>query len=332
VTERLPVVPDVVKQVLSRVSNQKLILLEALTLIHQARLRLPPEVVPGLLDDTRDEVVAATRSVSGQIGQLLMTKNPRWTAPAAPNPSDRTVWDEGTSAERLEWLRVLRRADPAGARNLLADNWSRESANNRAEFLAVLADGLSIADQDFLLAAVGDRSRVVSAAATTLLTHLPDSTLRRDMRKLAARHLTIGRRLLRTTVKVTRPNPHEFAPWPDPDADPWTVLMSRIDPAEWRRTFNGDLLKLIAGGETELDPLQSGFRLAAIAFRDADLARVLITQMFDRIGPKAPPVVDGALWAMLSPSDSTAQLDRLLTHPMARPDLIASAATVFSRP
>ena len=120
-------------------------------------------------------------------------------------------------------MRALRRADPAAARNLLADNYSRESASNRAEFLAVLADGLSGADQDFLLAAVGDRSRVVAAAAIALLTRLPDSPLRRDMRTLAARHLTIGRRLLRTTVTVTDLGTREFAPWPIPDGDPWTA-------------------------------------------------------------------------------------------------------------
>ena len=66
VSERLPVVPDVVRQVLTRVANQPAILLEALTLIRRAGLRLPPELVPGLLDDARAEVVAATRPVAGR--------------------------------------------------------------------------------------------------------------------------------------------------------------------------------------------------------------------------------------------------------------------------
>ena len=56
VSERLPVVPNVVRQVLSRVSNHEAILIEALTLIRRAGLRLPPELVPGLLDDPRVEV------------------------------------------------------------------------------------------------------------------------------------------------------------------------------------------------------------------------------------------------------------------------------------
>jgi hypothetical protein len=242
------------------------------------------------------------------------------------------MWDEGTSAQRLEWLRALRNADPAGARNVLMDSWSRESANNRAEFLGVLADGLSDADQDFLQAAVADRSRVVSEAAITLLTKLPDSALSRDMRTLAARHLVINRRLLRTTVKLTPLNTPDFAPWPIPAGDPWTALLSRIDPAAWPRIFGGDLLRLIAGGSTELDPLQSGFRLAAIAFRDAGLAKVLLTRKFEWVGPKMAPIVDHALWALLSPADATTQLDRLLNHPLTLHGHVTTAATALVRP
>ena len=333
-TERLPVVPDVIRQVLSRVTNQPAVLLEALELIRRAGLRLPPALIPGLLDDTRAEVVAATRPVSGEVGQFLMTKNPRWTAPAAPDPTDRTMWDEGTIAQRLGWLRAYRRADPSAARDLLADSIFRESAGNRAELVEVLADGLSGADEDFLMQALQDRSRVVATAAIALLTELPESALRRDMRALAARHLTLGRRLLRTTptIRVTEVNGQEFAPWPIPESDPWTVLLSRIDPAEWPQVFGGDLLKLLASGSEELSRLQSGFRLAAITFEHAGLAQVLITAKFDWVGPKAPPIIDRALWAVLSPADATAQLDRLLAHPLTLPDHVTAAATAIATP
>ena len=289
-TERLPVVPDVIRQVLSRVTNQPAVLLEALELIRRAGFRLPPALVPGLLDDTRAEVVAATRPVSGEIGRFLMTKNPRWAAPADPDLTDRTRWDEGTIAQRLRWLRSYRRADPNGARELLVENIFQESAGNRAELVEVLADGLSGADEDFLMQALQDRSRVVATAAIALLTELPESALRRDMRALAARHVTLCRRLLRTpTIRVTEVNGQEFAPWPIPESDPWTVLLSRIDPAEWPQVFGGDLLRLVASESEELSRLQSGFRLAAITFEHAGLAQALITAKFDWVGPKAPP-------------------------------------------
>ena len=60
------------------------------------------------------------------------------------------------------------------------------------DLLAVLADRLSPADQDFLLAAAGDRSRGVVARAIELLTRLPDSALRRDMRRQAVRRRALG--------------------------------------------------------------------------------------------------------------------------------------------
>jgi hypothetical protein len=295
-------------------------------------LRLPPELVPGLLDDPRVEVVAATRPVAGEIGHLLMTKNPRWTPPTVPDPTDRTMWDEGTTVQRLEWLRALRSVDPSEARNLLADNYSRESVNSRAEFTTVLAERLSDADQDFLLAAARDRSRVVAAAAIALLTQLPDSPLSRDIRTLAARHLTIGRRLLRTTVTVTDVRPDEFTPWPIPDGDPWTALLSRIDPAEWPQVFGGDLLNLIAGGSAELLPLYPGFRQAAITFRHAGLAQVLVAGTLARADRKNPPTVDAALWRVLNPAGAITMLDRLLADYSVRPEQVATAAQALRRP
>ena len=332
VPETLRVVPDVVRQVLSRVANHEVVLIEALTLIRRAGLRLPPELVPGLLDDTRTEVVAAIRPVSGQIGQVLMTKNPRWTAPAPPDPDDVTVWEEGTFAQRLEWFRALRRVDPAAARNLLADGYSREGVGNRVELLGALADGLSGADQAFLLTAARDRSRVVAAAAINLLTRLPDSPLHRDMRTLAASHLTIGRRLLRTTVIVTGLDAGAFAPWPIPAGDPWTALLGRIDPAEWPEIFGGDLLAQIAAGSEDLKPLNPGFREAAITFRHAGLAQVLIAGSLARSDRKNPPTVDGALWEVLNPAGAITMLDRLLGHQMVRPDQVATAALALRRP
>lgn len=330
--EVVEVVPPVIVQVLSRVLSQPAILLETLTLIREAGLRLPPELLPGLLDDTRAEVVSATRPVAGEIGRFLMTKNPRWAAPVEPDPTDRTIWDEGTTAERAAWLRALREVDPDTARSALAQDFSRETASNRADLLAVLADRLSPADQEFLLAAVGDRSRLVVTVALTLLIRLPDSPLRQDLRRLAARRLQVARRLLRTTVTVGELSTGDFAPWPIPGGAPWTELLSRIDPADWAKIFGSDLLKLIADGAAELAPLYPGFRLAAITFGHSGLARVLIAQALTRGNPKIPPTVDGELWAVLEPSDALAVLDLLLGHRLVRASEVTVAATALQKP
>jgi len=330
--ERLPLMPEVIRQVLGRVHQQPEILVEALSLVQRAGLRLPPALLPGLLDDPRPAVVAATRPVSGEIGRLLMAKNPRWAPPAEPDPADRTGWDEGTVAERIAWLRAFRRIDPAAARTLLADGFDRENAATRAELLAVLADGLSAGDQDFLLAATADRSRAVVARSLALLTGLPDSPLRRDMRTLAARHLVIGRRTLRTAITVTDPTPAEFGPWPVADGDPWTTLLARIDPAEWPNIFGTDLLALLAAGAAELHPLAPGFRQAAITFRHPALARVLVSGRLAAATAKVPPTVDPPLWAVLTPADAIELLDRLLADRRARSDQVAAAVTAVPRP
>ena len=328
----LPVIPDVIRQVLGRISTQPAILLEALGVIHRAGVRLPPDMVPGLLDDPRPDVVSAARAVGGEIGRLLATMNPRWAEPVEPDPADRTAWDDGTVAQRISWLRTVRRVDPARCRELLQDNYSRETSAVRADLLAVLAQGLSGADQDLLLTAADDRSRAVAATALDLLSRLPGSPLRREMADLAARHLTVHRRMFRTTVVVSEPAPAEFSPWPAPDGHPWTVLLGRLDPADWPQVFGTDLLPLIAAGTPELQPLGPGFRQAAITHRHAGLAAVLVFQTLDRRDPKVPPTVDAALWAVLAPADAIAALDRLLFDRRVRPDQVLAAATTMTRP
>lgn len=330
--ERRAVVPDVVRQVLARVERQPAPLVEALTLIDRAGLRLPPELLPGLLDDPRPVVVAAARPVGGEIGRLLMATNPRWAAPAAPDPTQRAIWDEGTLAERSSWLRALRRTDPVTARELLVDGFGQESATTRAELLAVLGEGLSAADQDVALAAVGDRSRAVVEVALDLLARLPESPLRRDMRLLAGRHLSVRRRLLGPVVTVTPIAAAEFAPWPVPSGDPWTTVLGRVDPADWPETVGADLLPLIAAGHDDLRPLGPGFRAAALAFRHAGLARALVTAQLAVASARVPPAVDPELWWLLTPADARALLERLLDDRRVRADQVERVVTGLPRP
>lgn len=330
--EQRTVIPDVVRQVLARVDRQPDLLVEALTLIDRADLRLPPELVPGLLDDPRPAVVAAARPVGGEIGRLLMATNPRWAAPEAPDPARRAAWDEGTLAERVSWLRALRRTDPATAREVLLDGFGQESAATRAELLAVLVEGLSAADQDVLLTAVGDRSRAVVEVALDLLARLPDSPLRRDMREMAGRHLSVRRRLLGPSVIVTPIAAAEFAPWPPPSGDPWTTVLGRVDPADWPDVVGADLLPLIAGGHDDLRPLTPGFRAAALASGHAGLARALVTAQLAAASARVPPVVDPDLWWILAPADARALLERLLDDRRVRADQVERVVAGLRRP
>lgn len=328
-----PVIADAIRQELVRMRRHEAALLEALSAIDRAGLRLPPDLLPPLLDDRRPAVAAAAAGpVGGATARLLMAANPRWAPAAGPDPADSRTWHEGTLLERTRWLRARRRIDPDGARELLQDGFTREPAASRAELLAVLSVQLGPADQDVLLAAVGDRSHAVAGVAIDLLTRLPDSPLRRDMRVLAARHLVLRKRLLRPpTVILTDPRPEEFAPWPPPDHDPWTPLLGRIDPAEWPAIFGADLLPLVAG--PELHPLRPGFRRAAVTFRHSELARVLIRQQLHMAASAGPtPVVDTELWAVLAPDHLVDCLERLLADNRVRPGHLSPLLGALPRP
>ena len=96
------------------------------------------------------------------------------------------VWRVGRLAERRAFLVSLRGRDPRGGRRLLAAGWSRESKEERAGLLAVLASGLSADDEEFLESALGDRAGDVREVARRLLARLPGSAFSRRAADRAA--------------------------------------------------------------------------------------------------------------------------------------------------
>ncbi|MEO3869252.1 DUF5691 domain-containing protein [Nonomuraea sp. B12E4] len=143
--------------------------------------RVPPFVLPELLERGRRD-----RSIRGHLGTLAGQRG-RWLAGLNPGwgflleePTGET-WELGGPADRRAHLRELRAADPGAARRLLASTWEREGPDDRAEFVEVLADGLSMEDEPFLEAALDDRRREVRQAAANLLTRLPGSRMAQRM-------------------------------------------------------------------------------------------------------------------------------------------------------
>ncbi|MFI9784787.1 DUF5691 domain-containing protein [Kitasatospora sp. NPDC051984] len=148
--------------------------------------RLPPALVPALLDSARarSELRADAVTLAGPLGRWLAPQNPDWryvTRTAADHdttgePGER-LWQEGLFAERVTHLTRLRRTDPAAGLALLVSTWSTERAEDRVLFLDAMQDGLSASDEEFLEAALGDRSKNVRATAAELLSTLPGSAL-----------------------------------------------------------------------------------------------------------------------------------------------------------
>ncbi|MFI2607004.1 DUF5691 domain-containing protein [Kitasatospora sp. NPDC018619] len=157
-------------------------------------LRPPAALVPGLLDAARarSELRPDAVALAGPLGRWLAERNPDWrfvlrtTAPEAPRrTADDRLWHEGLFAERVTHLTQVRRRDPAAGLELLRGTWATERAEDRLLFLDALQDGLSLADEPFLEAALGDRSKNVRSTAAELLSTLPGSALARRMAERA---------------------------------------------------------------------------------------------------------------------------------------------------
>jgi hypothetical protein len=152
--------------------------------------RLPPELVPALHDAGRRhrQLRPLIPAVAGPLAGWLAVQQPGWSYASATPPADSTVdgqaWELGSIAERVSFLRRLRRHDPAQARRLLEAGWDAEPPEHRAALLPALGASLSAADEPLLERALDDRRRPVRDAALELLARLPDS---RHAERMAAR-------------------------------------------------------------------------------------------------------------------------------------------------
>ncbi|MFD7883092.1 DUF5691 domain-containing protein [Streptomyces bauhiniae] len=161
----------------------------------------PPHVVPALLDAARarTDLRPAALEFAGARALWLARLNPDWRfaqrsasggTSALPGAEDdegiRQLWQEGLFAERVALLAALRTRNPSLARELLAQTWAQERAEDRLMFLDSLRAGLSADDEPFLEQALGDRSRNVRATAAELLSTLPGSALAARMAQRAA--------------------------------------------------------------------------------------------------------------------------------------------------
>jgi hypothetical protein len=168
--------------------DRRALLPEWLRAVAARELVLPPEHLPDLLEaaTASPALQGLVDAVLGERGRWLALQEARWAWAAALPASDEErerVWSTGERPERRRLVAQLRREQPARARELLEQGWRKESGEDRAWFLATLADGLSPGDESLLERALDDRREDVRGTAARLLSRLPSSAFAQRMRE-----------------------------------------------------------------------------------------------------------------------------------------------------
>jgi Family of unknown function (DUF5691) len=236
---------------------------------------------------------------------------------------DPETWRTGSRAERHAYLAALRERDPQAGRALLAADWARLPADERAALLAVLAGGLSADDEEFLDGVLDDRAAGVRVIAQRLLTRLPGSRLAQRVTDRATAVIRLERHGLRQSLAVTRPpNPDAAAvrdgidgrpPSPSIGVGGWllTQLIAAVPLASWTDLLGlspGEIVALPVQPDLDaarLADVHAGWRLAAVTQGSAQWAEALLAAGDPDDGGGRPPAAwpdDQRLAATLPPA------------------------------
>jgi Family of unknown function (DUF5691) len=166
-----------------------------------AGYRIAHRDLPMMLDLGRNNTEQRTK-ISELIdarGRWLANLNKQWSWATSNIESIEDAvqsFETGSKAARTLALQSIRHSDPERARTLLESTWKQEAANERKEFISVLADQLSIRDEPFLEQALSDRSSDVRYLAANLLSSLPESQFNARTRERLRPILTVKKEKL----------------------------------------------------------------------------------------------------------------------------------------
>jgi Family of unknown function (DUF5691) len=325
--DRAAELPARAGHLLRRVLPDHDLLADLLTVTAEAGYRAPAPLLPPLLD-------AAVRSVAlrpaviatlGSRGRWLAAQRGDWhpiveagdaaanrvppgiaaLGPAGqPACEDPRAWETGARAQRVAYLAALRARDPLAARELLAAGWSRETAEERGQLLAVLARGLGPDDEQFLEDALGDRASWVRAAARRLLRQLTGSAFNQRAARRADRVVRLrgdgNRRWLEARLPegaapaddLARDGITSSSPGPGIGGAAWllTQLIAAVPLQEWTRRWGLDAMQIAAlplEGGLDVE-VYAGWRLAAVGQRDPEWAAALLSGTAPLLAPGRP--------------------------------------------
>lgn len=268
-------------------------------------LRVPAQLLPDLLERGRGDrsLRPSIARAAGRRGVWLALQNTDWAylVGSGGDPGGGPeVWETGTRNRRAAYLTGLRGAAPGRARELLLETWPKESAPDRAAFLAAFEHGLSPDDEEFLEAALDDRGKDVRQIASDLLARLPGSAYGGRMAARARGCLGPERRTAggreQTWIRVEPPPGHDedmardgipfhpagsFVPRggrPVGARSAWLrEVLSRTPLTTWTELFGLPPIEIVCLPVPEADgrDVHVGWARAALIQRDAEWARAL---------------------------------------------------------
>ncbi|RSZ57996.1 hypothetical protein HF313_23555 [Massilia atriviolacea] len=168
---------------------------EWLRLANAHQCRLPPRLLPGVLDlgTAQRPLRPLIEGVLGARGHWLAKHNPDWHWVGAQSSDMHALWEDGNIEQRANALRDMRKRDSAAAVLALQATWPSETPEHRATLLGCLSAGLSLADEAFLESALDDKRKEVRSVAQRLLAGLPGAQLAQRMRERAVPLLRVER-------------------------------------------------------------------------------------------------------------------------------------------
>lgn len=248
-----PLAPEGLRPILEQIllsRPQEHLLATALGMVAECGWRLPAPLLMRVLNETayRHEDRDAVLAVVDERAAAVLRDHPVWGKRVEPlvslpggDSGDDSVWRLGTTAQRLAYFRRLRAQAPAAARTLMVASWKKEKAEAREGIVEALATGLGEADLPLLEMAITDRSGGVRQTAAQVLLLLPGSGLVQRAEALAASHMSVTKRFLRTTRVDCRPIEVTDEVLRDEYGERGTGDPSRVDvgPPSARRTAAG---------------------------------------------------------------------------------------------
>jgi hypothetical protein len=285
------------------------LLTEWLTAVATRDLRIPPQLLPALLDGVRGGWPAQlglprlVADAGGPRATWLAGLNPEWAFAAIPTWAQDDAWRLGDVGQRRDYLASLLVTDPDAARELVTDGWAAAGPRDRVMFLSVLADGLGPADEPLLDAALGDRAEDVRRWAAYLLARLPGSALGRRMAERALRYVRIedgpgGHRLAVTPPAECDasmrhdgivPGPARGRGRPSDQTRLLLEVVARTPLRTWTDRFGLTAAQVVSVRSGQWAPvLFAGWSQAAIAQRDRDWMAPLLRRAITGLQLRTP--------------------------------------------